>query len=260
MTHLQLFACCRCGAEWPRTPEHFRFKPNNVDKMSGTCRACDRKRISAWNDANRERRNETRRLWRLANPEKCRAQTERQLAKGRASRGYVRSTPEQKAEMRRAAKRRYYAKSLKARLLRRVRNRVLKAVGGKMALGRTLHWLGCTPADLVAHLEAQFQPGMTWENRGEWHIDHIRPLASFDLTDREQVRAASHYTNLQPLWAADNQAKGARLDWAPGIFLDPHPRFDIGARCARIFGRAAWKADTRGTRRDREAERGRWSP
>lgn len=66
----------------------------------------------------------------------------------------------------------------------------------------------------MAHLEAQFAPGMTWENRGEWHVDHIRPLASFDLTDPEQLRTASHYTNLQPLWASDNLAKGARLDWA----------------------------------------------
>lgn len=214
MTHPPIVACGRCGSEWPRTPEYFRFKPNNVDKMSGTCRACDRKRISAWNKANRDRVNATRREWIKANPEKYRAQVEKKLAKGRAARGYVRSTPEQKAEMRRAAKRRYYAKYARVRLINRLRNRTLKAISGEIKLGLTKRWLGCSPAELISHLEGQFQPGMSWENRGEWHIDHIRPLASFDLSDPEQRLEACHYTNLQPLWAADNIAKGARLDWA----------------------------------------------
>jgi hypothetical protein len=64
---------------------------------------------------------------------------------------------------------------------------------------------------LRQHLEAQFTDGMSWDNYGRdgWHIDHIRPCASFDLTDPEQQRQCFHYTNLQPLWAADNIRKGA---------------------------------------------------
>lgn len=74
--------------------------------------------------------------------------------------------------------------------------------------------LGFTLADLMAHLEAQFLPGMTWDNRGEWHIDHIRPLCSFSFQtpDDPQFREAWALTNLQPLWAADNLRKGGR--WA----------------------------------------------
>ena len=72
--------------------------------------------------------------------------------------------------------------------------------------------LGCTATELVMYLESKFLPGMSWDNRGKvWHIDHIRPLASFDLTDVEQQRVACHYTNLQPLWASDNFRKGARV-------------------------------------------------
>lgn len=63
---------------------------------------------------------------------------------------------------------------------------------------------GCSPAELVVYLEAQFSEGMSWANYGEWHVDHIRELCEFDLTAPEQQRAAFHFTNLRPLWAADN--------------------------------------------------------
>ena len=61
---------------------------------------------------------------------------------------------------------------------------------------------------------------MSWENYGRkgWHIDHIRPLASFDLTDVEQRRIAFHHTNLQPLWASDNCGKVGRYGAAETTF------------------------------------------
>jgi hypothetical protein len=52
---------------------------------------------------------------------------------------------------------------------------------------------------------------MTWDNYGERHVDHIRPLSSFDLTVREEFLQACHFTNLQPLWAEENISKGAKL-------------------------------------------------
>lgn len=67
--------------------------------------------------------------------------------------------------------------------------------------------VGCTPLELKEYLARQFSPGMSWDNLGAWQVDHIRPCASFDLTDPEQQRACFHYSNLQPLWAKDNRAK-----------------------------------------------------
>ena len=61
-----------------------------------------------------------------------------------------------------------------------------------------------------AGLERQFAPGMTWENRNEWELDHKRPPAGFDLSDPRQRAEACHYTNIQPLWRVDNRRKGAK--------------------------------------------------
>jgi hypothetical protein len=69
---------------------------------------------------------------------------------------------------------------------------------------------GCSIGDLRAHIQAQFQPGMTWGNWAPdgWHLDHIKPIASFDRPDHPDCW---HYSNLQPLWAEENLKKGARL-------------------------------------------------
>lgn len=83
--------------------------------------------------------------------------------------------------------------------------------------GSSIENLGCTVGDLKLHLEKQFQPGMSWENRHLWHIDHIKPLSSFDLTDPDQFKAANHFSNLQPLWAADNIRKGNKVQCQPDL-------------------------------------------
>ena len=77
---------------------------------------------------------------------------------------------------------------------------------------RTTELLGCSFEEVWNHLESKFQPGMTKENHGLWHVDHIRPCASFDLTDPEQQKICFHYTNLEPMWAIDNLKKGAKYD------------------------------------------------
>jgi len=96
------------------------------------------------------------------------------------------------------------------RLSVNLRSRVNKALKGNYKSGSAVKDLGCTIPELKRHLESKFQEGMTWDNWSfiGWHIDHIKPLSSFDLTDRKQLLEACHYTNLQPLWANDNLSKG----------------------------------------------------
>ena len=73
-------------------------------------------------------------------------------------------------------------------------------------------FIGCTAGHLREWLESLFTPEMTWENRGTyWHVDHKLPLASFDLTDLEQVKHANNWLNLQPLEASENLRKGSTI-------------------------------------------------
>ena len=78
---------------------------------------------------------------------------------------------------------------------------------------RTLELLGCSLEHARKHLESQFKEGMTWDNHGfkGWHIDHIIPCASFDLTDPEQQKKCFNYKNLQPLWWQENLSKGSKI-------------------------------------------------
>ena len=100
------------------------------------------------------------------------------------------------------------------KLIDTCRSRLKRALRGKCKAARTIALLGCTPEQLKEHLESKFLPGMTWNNHGDghgkWHVDHILPIAWFNLDSEPQQSCAFHYTNLQPLWAIENQRKGAR--------------------------------------------------
>ena len=80
----------------------------------------------------------------------------------------------------------------------------------KIKKSKTKEILGCDWLTLKTHIERQFLKGMTWENRSEWHIDHIIPISS--AKTEEDVIKLNHYTNLRPLWVADNLRKSNKLE------------------------------------------------
>lgn len=96
------------------------------------------------------------------------------------------------------------------RILGSLRARCWKALQGGRKESSTRELLGCSCVELRIHLEKHFRLGMSWENYGihGWHIDHIKPCASFDLTDPAQQKQCFHFSNLQPLWRLENLAKG----------------------------------------------------
>ena len=95
----------------------------------------------------------------------------------------------------------------------KLRTRLNSAIKGNYKSGSAVSDLGCSIEDFKKYLESKFQDDMSWDNYNKhgWHIDHIIPLSSFDLTDREQLLKACHYTNLQPLWAKDNLSKSNKI-------------------------------------------------
>lgn len=92
-----------------------------------------------------------------------------------------------------------------------LRNRIYYAIKNNTKFKPTLKLLDCSIEFLKKYLQKQFTLGMNWKNYGKWHIDHIRPCASFDLSKPTEQKKCFHYTNLQPLWAMDNLSKGDNL-------------------------------------------------
>jgi len=97
------------------------------------------------------------------------------------------------------------------RLIGNLRHRIWNALKGNTKSKSTLKLLGCSVEKLKKHLELNFSEGMSFKNYGKWHVDHIRPCASFDLNEPSEQRKCFHYTNLQPLWAKDNLSKNDKF-------------------------------------------------
>lgn len=158
-----------------------------------------------WREKNQEAHREYKRQYHLKNRTALCAKVRQWQLENREKR---RVTLQRWYQKQKVTKSNYFLhQTLAARIWHALKARVSKSA-------KTEQLLGCTIPKLKDHLQGQFRPGMTWDNYGEWHIDHIRPCASFDLTDPEQQKACFNFTNLQPLWARENLSKGAKYSAA----------------------------------------------
>jgi hypothetical protein len=103
------------------------------------------------------------------------------------------------------------SKDINYRLKRSLRSRLYNALKNNLKKSSAVKDIGCSLDYFKSHLESRFKSGMSWDNYGEWHIDHIVPISTFDLSKRSEQLKACHYTNLQPLWADENIKKSNRL-------------------------------------------------
>ena len=184
--------------------------------------ALDPKYNSEWENKNRVRRNQYRKEWRKDNANHCKAYLADYRAKNRERinrqkrESYARKKQDPSWVARKNAMQ--FAsnnKNPQTRLAIMLRTRIYRALNCKNAKRayKSIKLLGASISKVKKHLESLFQEGMTWDNhsRDGWHIDHIIPCASFDLTDPKQQLKCFHYTNLQPLWAKDNLSKKDKI-------------------------------------------------
>jgi len=172
------------------------------DGRDGKCKSCSAKYAKKYCKENKESITKKALDWYYKNTEKAKSNSKKYRESNREKiRGYLREW-----------ERDNYKNNPQYKLRKTLSNRVKDAI--KICKGQksasTIELLGCSIEYAREHLENQFIEGMTWDNHGEWHIDHIIPCAAFDLTKEEEQRRCFHYTNLQPLWAQDNLKKGAK--------------------------------------------------
>jgi hypothetical protein len=148
-----------------------------------------------WNLENRVKRRAQQAKLRAENPEKYRAATRKWQAKNK----------EKRADYIREKRRSCAFTKISSALRSRIYDAITKAKATKR--DKSMNLIGCTVLELMDHLAAKFTEGMTWENHGKWHIDHIRPCSEFDLADPVEQMKCFHFSNLQPLWARDNLMK-----------------------------------------------------
>ena len=148
-----------------------------------------------WRNANKEKIVKSQKKWRANNP------------------GYS-----YKQHKKRATKDPAYRALHNQRTAFRKRMKLVKK-GGSNSFSQTL---GCSTKEFRHHMESQFDKHMSWDNYGSyWHVDHILPCASFDHTEPEQVKKCWHWSNLQPMEAAENIAKSDQIvETQPQLLLD----------------------------------------
>lgn len=198
--------CSKCKQEFPLTTDFFAKHSKTKSGFGSYCKICTKKYRRSYFEQNRDKarqqvkdhyhnnidqKRQWYREWYKKNQKKIQAQ---------------------QTILRRNKRR----NNIKYKLVCNLRGRLHKAMT-KNSNQSTLNLLGCSIDQIKIHLENQFTQGMNWDNYGlrGWHIDHIRPCSSFDLSDPEQVKECFHYTNLQPLWAKDNWKKSDSWDSSP---------------------------------------------
>jgi len=150
---------------------------------------------------NKEELKERHKKYRLDNPEKCKE----------ATRKWRLNNPEKVKESKNKYRNNRYQTDPLFKLSSNMRSRIIMFIksSGLKKTSKSFDMIGCTPEYLKQHLEKQFVDGMTWDNHGDWHIDHIIPLAS--AVTPEELTKLFHYSNTQPLWAIDNLIKGDKI-------------------------------------------------
>lgn len=204
--------CSVCGEEKPLTTEFFGKLTRAKDGFRAQCNTCRHenylqnreyniKKQNLWYKNNREYALKSQKIYKTKNED---------FYKEYNKEYYLKNSD----KIKESAKRYLYNRietDIGFKILQRCRKRLWEAVKNQRKAARTQELIGCTTEKLLKHLESKFTEGMTFENYGKWHVDHIIPCSKFDFSKEEEQKRCFNYTNLQPLWAHDNFAKHDKI-------------------------------------------------
>lgn len=230
----EYLTCTACKKSLPATC--FGRDKRKKSGLKSECQPCCNAAVSRWRNRNPEKAREACAKSRRAHPEKVKARSRKwyienkELSRKNAkewrknnpdrvrehgreySRKWRAANPEKaKENARRGSKKR--REDPIRRLEDAIKNGIYRGIRGISKAGHTFDMLGYSLDELTAHIQSKFKPGMSWDNYGEWHVDHKVPLAAhnYQTTDDIDFKKAWALSNLQPMWGSDNQSKGAKL-------------------------------------------------
>lgn len=202
--------CSKC--EEGKHLNRFCKKKDGVCGRYSICKKCDSKKQREYQRKNRHKLSITDKAYYENNKEKI-LKRQRQYNvnnKEKISTNKKRYFQENKEKIYNSRKK---CQTNKYNLNKNIRTRIGQSLNGNKNGASWEVLVGYTLFDLIKHLQKQFKPGMTFENYGEWHIDHKIPISAFNFSDpkHEDFKRCWALKNLQPLWAIDNLKKGNRL-------------------------------------------------
>jgi len=207
-------SCKNCGEMFEPKRNQVHCSPKCAQKFGGRShyhRNKEKRKANTlkWRNSNKDRWSEYMSDYHKSNPKKTDLLKKKQVKKP------VKISPEKKERIK--TYNREYHKNRRAtdplfKLAGLLRSRIIYAfkVEGYKKTGKTEELLGTDFETVKNHVESLFIEGMTWNNHGEWEIDHIKPMASANT--EEELRKLCHFTNLQPLWKSENRQKSDKID------------------------------------------------
>lgn len=236
--------CKRCNIS--KNKIEFGKNKNNKDGLSIYCKECERNRSKKFNKENHEKRKLISKKWRDNNKEKQKESIKKYLEKNpemistirlkkyRENPEFLKKEREKRKiyyqkniEKEREQRKKYYHKNKETerkkndewkknnlktnpleRIKKNIRDRIREYLTGKNKSKRTFDIIGLDKEKFKSYIENKFTEGMSWENYGQWHLDHIKPLCLSE--NEEDLIKLNHYTNLQPLWSEDNLKKNRK--------------------------------------------------
>ena len=218
--------CTKCKIE--KSLDEFGVEKRVNDGKSAWCKQCYKKyRVEhkeerkiynkKYNKENKDKLCVQHKKWHSEHREECKISKHEYYLKNKErftvqNKKYQEDHKEEKKLYDKEYRKRRCETDIRYKIKCNLKTRVRLAIKNNNKSLSTMFLIGCEVDFLIYYLQSQFTDGMSWDNHGDWHIDHIKPCKLFDLSKPEQQQKCFNYKNLQPLWAKDNLSKGAKYN------------------------------------------------